>query len=256
MIITPAQWNRCIGLIKSNAPAFPNIGQTRAERDRSNSGRAIGILDTFLGELDAGLSNAAGNLVTVATANSVGDVVDSVVDSAAGEAVTAFAGEAAGGAVGGVIALFRGAMQEMERSDEMAHYLSGTTAYVLTISRVAVDCMYSNVTYFRMPQPAIPAYADQTGQYRALPSMRRHFMSGYNAARTMFTNVDAVRPVSGAHYSKQFCQEMMFNAGYGGGRQRDVWRVRQNLELLILRDVLGADLRARRQQLMRWARSA
>ncbi|MEP0188873.1 MAG: hypothetical protein ABJP70_05685 [Erythrobacter sp.] len=256
MIITQAQWNRCIGLIKSNAPAFPNIGVTRAQRDRSNSGRSIGLLDTFLGELDLGLSSAAGNLVTVATANSVGDVVDSFVDSAAGEAVTAFAGEAAGGAVGGVIALFRGAMQEIERSDEMANYLSGTTAYVLSISRVAVDTMYANLPYIRMPQPAIPHYADLTGQYRALPSMRRHFMSGYEAARRMFDNIDSVRPTSGAHYSKQFCQEMMLNAGYGGGRRGDIWRVRQNLELLILRDVLGADLRARRQQLMRWARSA
>lgn len=48
MIITQAQWNRRIGPIERNAPAFPNIAQTRAARNRSNSGRAIGILDTFL----------------------------------------------------------------------------------------------------------------------------------------------------------------------------------------------------------------
>jgi len=256
MSLTIANWNRCIGLIKSNAPAYPNTQQTTGEEIRSNASRTIGTVDTFLSELDLGLSGVAGNLVTIATANSASDVVDSVMDSAIEDAVAGFGGAASGAAAGGVIALLRGAMQQADRTSDMSDYLCGTTAYVLTISRTAADAMYSSLPYVRMPEPAIPAYADQTGQFRALPSMRRHFMGGYEKARTMFNAIDVIRPPNGPRHSKFFSIQMMINAGYSGGQRADIWRVRQRLELLILRDVLGADLNTRRRELSRWARSA
>ncbi len=255
----PPHWPRFLQLVHDNAPVIPDTGQTEAQRDRAAAAQALGVITTLLGALGVNIPDAADVVITgggiAGTSSSGADVASGIADAAVGRVVTGFAGGPAGLIVGNGIAVLRGAIQAIQRSDAMVTYLLGTSGYVQTLARLAIKATRDPVPYLSMPDPVVPDYAASDGSLYS--SWRRGtYSAGFERARRVKESIDEVRPVEGDHYSKRIFIHVYLQGNTnlhlpqeGNGS----WRVRIAIEDYILRQILVRDLARQRERLRRWA---
>ncbi len=248
---TEQLYGRFVSIVRRMAPECPIQPETRTQEVRAQASRAATLISALADGLKVAIPGGAATSLAIsgATANSSADVANAAVDSAATRGAGMAMGAEAGPVVGGAIMILRGTSQGVGRSHQVVTYLLGIGGYVNCLARCAIHAVNSPLPYISLPQPIAPSYIAGDLYTNGL---REAWRAGYWRVREVIQEIDNLRPVQGALYSKQCLIQLALDAGHPGGRGEDP-RIRIRCEGHILNQILATNLRTQRDRLRRWS---
>lgn len=258
--VPPTHWSTFCRSVQSQAPEFPLVQPTIAQSRVNTANQAIGLILTILTAAGVDVPDRIGQAATAAGIQAAADLGHAVVDEAAGRAVGGLMGSSAGMAPGMIvsngIAVLRGAVQAVGRSDEMEEYLQQIIAYVQTLARTALRAQRDADHFVRLPEPMIPQDVEAGGgAYNA--RLRGGYRRGYIRLNEVIRTLDNYRDPSSADWTSKQCfvhLYLMGNRFLSLPQDRShSWRVRARIEAYVVSDILSRNLLQERERLRRWA---
>lgn len=265
--LTP-QWERFCAAVNRNAPSSPVSISNALQRAQSAAGNSMGPAGAAAAGLNRPLPGAVGRATSLATAGGAQDLADSALDEVLGEAVGAVNPcPVAGAIVGNGIAVLRGALRAVERSDRVEDYLNQLGGYTDALARCSIDAVFESGPSATLPQPPVPSYANRMGRLYSRRT-RRSWIRGHARVGTVIREMDQLRPARGDWYSKiGFTHLFLYATGTGGiqgrpetGRQRQrlgetMWRERTRIQEYIVTNILFINELRQARRLRRYGNS-